>query len=300
MDEPNSEDLFAGNEIFAGGHIPTRMALGRHSVAVEDVSVSYRSESSTLDDYTGGRRLFARVAHALGMTTYTQVHALRDVSFTVREGEHVGLVGANGSGKSTLLRIIAGVEPPTSGRVLAAATPMLLGVNAALVPSLTGARNVRLGLLALGFDPDEIRDLMPGVIALAGIGEAINRPMSTYSSGMGARLRFAIAAASQPDILLIDEALGTGDASFTARSQRAIDDLRSRAGTIFLVSHAAQTIENMCTRAIWIHQGRLILDGEAVPVARAYRFWAHQIALDNEERAAEVLELARAGTPHVP
>lgn len=279
---------------------PAEVPLGRLSVVVDDVSISYRSESSTLDDLSGGRRLLARTAHAIGLTTYTRVHAVKNVSFTVREGEHLGLVGANGSGKSTLLRIIAGVEPPTSGRVLSSATPVLLGVSAALMPSLTGARNVRLGLLALGFDPAEIKGIMPGVIELAGIGDAIHRPMSTYSSGMGARLRFAIAAASQPDILLIDEALGTGDASFAARSQRAIDNLRGGAGTIFLVSHAAQTIEEMCTRAIWLHAGEKLLDGEAEPVARAYRFWAHQIAQDNTDRAAELLTLAREGRPYVP
>lgn len=285
-DPSNDED-----EVLAPAAVP----LGRISVAVEDVSISYRSESSSLDDLTGGRRVAARLANAIGMTTYTRVNAVNNVSFTVREGEHVGLVGANGSGKSTMLRMIAGVEPPSSGRILAAATPVLLGVNAALIPTLTGARNVRLGLLALGFAPSEIKDIMPGVVELAGIGDAIHRPMNTYSSGMGARLRFAIAASARPDILLIDEALGTGDAAFAARSQRAIDDLRAGAGTIFLVSHAAKTIEEMCTRAIWLDKGDLIADGEAIPVARAYRWWAHNVALENHGRAEELRASARSG-----
>lgn len=279
---------------------PAEVPLGRLSVVVDDVSISYRSESSKLDDLTGGRRILANMANTLGLTTYTRVQALKNVSFRVHQGEHVGLVGANGSGKSTLLRIIAGVEPPDTGRVLSAATPVLLGVAAALIPALTGARNVRLGLLAMGFEPKEIREILPGVIELAGIGEAIHRPMNTYSSGMGARLRFAIAAAARPDILLVDEALGTGDAAFAARSQRAIDELRKGSGTIFLVSHAAQTIEEMCTRAIWLHGGEMVLDGEAEPVARAYRFWAHQIAQENYPRADELLSLARDGKPYVP
>lgn len=274
---------------------PPEVELGRYSVVVDNVTVTYRTETSTLDDLSGGRRVVAQVLASLGFTAFTKVEALKGVSFSVREGEHVGIVGSNGSGKSTLLRLIAGVEPPASGRVLASATPVLLGVSAAMMPQLTGARNVRLGLLALGFEPAQVREIMPGVVELAGIGDAIHRPMSTYSSGMGARLRFAIAAASQPDILLVDEALGTGDAAFADRSKRAIDELRARAGTIFLVSHAAATIENMCTRAIWLHQGELITDGEAVPVARTYRWWAHNVAQEKFDVAEKVMANARLG-----
>lgn len=279
---------------------PAGKALGRISVSVDNVTVQYRSETTTLDDTSVRRRIVSRLTHAMGLTTYGQVHAVQNVSFTVREGEHVGLVGANGSGKSTLLRVIAGVEPAHLGGVRASATPVLLGVNAALMPALTGSRNVRLGLLALGFDPDEVSKIMPSVVRLAGIGEAIHRPMRTYSSGMAARLRFAIAAAAEPDILLIDEALGTGDAAFAARSKRTIDQLREKAGTIFLVSHAAQTIEEMCTRAVWLHEGQTILDGPAVETARAYRWWAHTFAQENYDKAEELLNLALQGTPVHP
>lgn len=275
---------------------PAAVVLGKPSVVVEDVLVTYQAESSNVDDLVGWRRWIGQLRLSVGMTALSQVHALKGVSFTAREGEHIGIVGANGSGKSTLLRVIAGVEPTASGRVLATATPMLLGVSAALLPAMTGRRNVRLGLLALGFQPHEVRERLPMVIKLAGIGEAIDRPMSTLSSGQGARLRFAIAAAANPDILLIDEALGTGDAAFAARSQRTIDDLRSKAGTIFLVSHAAQTIEKMCTRAIWLHEGELITDGPAVDVARAYRWWAHNVAQDKHEVAERLLKQARNST----
>lgn len=137
-------------------------------------------------------------------------------------------------------------------------------------------------------------------VKLAGIGEAIHRPMRTYSSGMGARLRFSIAAAAQPSILLIDEALGTGDAAFADRSRRKIDELRAGAGTIFLVSHAAQTIEEMCTRAIWLHKGELVIDGDAAQVARAYRWWAHCVARDDEAAAQEAFRRALQGDPIVP
>jgi teichoic acid transport system ATP-binding protein len=190
--------------------------------------------------------------------------------------------------------VIAGLETPTAGRVLASATPTLLGVNAALVPDMSGLANVRLGLLAMGKTPEEVGEAIPDVLDLAGIGDSIHLPMKTYSSGMGARLRFAIAAASRPEILLIDEALATGDAATKERSEARMAQIREEAGTVFLVSHAAQTIEEMCTRAIWLHRGELVLDGPAYETARAYRWWAWNLAKGETEKAEGLLEDARA------
>lgn len=267
------------------------------SVSVRDVSMEYVSEAGSLEHLTPTERRTARLRRLVGQPALTKVHPLRNVSFEVHEGEHVGIVGANGSGKSTLLRIIAGLEPPTSGQVLARAIPMLLGVNAALISHLTGRQNIRLGLLALGFTPEQAKLKGPAVAALAGIGEAIERPMKTYSSGMQSRLAFSIAASAQPTILLIDEALGTGDLAFAERSKKAIDELRAKAGTIFLVSHAAQTIETMCTRAIWLHKGELIIDGPAEQIANAYRWWAWNSAQEEHVVADRLLAAARHGSP---
>lgn len=267
------------------------------SVSVRDVSMEYVSEAGSLEHLSPAERRIARLRRTIGQPALTRVHALRNVSFDVHEGEHVGIVGSNGSGKSTLLRIIAGLEPPKSGQVLAQATPMLLGVNAALIPHLTGRQNIRLGLLALGFTPTEAKRRAPSVAALAGIGEAIERPMKTYSSGMQSRLAFAIAASAEPTILLIDEALGTGDMAFAERSKRTIDELRAKAGTIFLVSHAAQTIETMCTRAIWLHKGEVIIDGPAKTIANAYRWWAWNLAQEKSDVADNLLSLAKDGRP---
>lgn len=215
--------------------------------------------------------------------------ALRGVSLAAREGEFIGIVGRNGSGKSTLLRVLAGLEPPTSGTVVTSAKPQLLGVSAALIPDLSGEENIRLGLLAMGLTPAEAEARKDRIIALADIGDAIRMPMRTYSSGMGARLRFAISVASDPEILMIDEALSTGDAAFQERSRKAMDSMIERAGTVFLVSHAAQTIETMCTRAIWLDTGRMIADGPAEEVARAYRWYAHNLAQGKTEKAAGLL-----------
>lgn len=265
---------------------------GNATVVVDDVGVAYPTVTDDLSEVPERKRPMAQLGRLFGRSYRTDVHALQGVSFRAFEGEHIGLVGANGSGKSTLLKVIAGVLSPDTGRVLATATPTLLGVSAALLPHLTGAKNIQLGLLALGYSPQRAKEAVDEVAELADIGQAINRPMNTYSSGMGARLRFAIATATHPEILLIDEALGTGDASFAERASRALDDLRARAGTIFLVSHAARTIEDMCTRAIWLHEGQVVTDGPAQSVALHYRNWAWARANADHAKASRLLEAA--------
>src|SRR5690606_6977869 len=129
----------------------------------------------------------------------------------------------NGSGKSTLLRTLAGLEPPSSGTVLTSAKPVLLGVSAALIPDLTGAENVKLGALAMGLTPEQADAAFDQVVELSALGDAIDLPMRTYSSGMAGRLKFAISLAANPEILMIDEALATGDATFAERSKKAMD-----------------------------------------------------------------------------
>ena len=217
---------------------------------------------------------------------------LEGVDLTLQE-HRVAVIGANGSGKSTLLRIVAGLETPRAGRVLARSTPVLLGVNAALVPDLPGERNVILGCLAMGMTPEQARAALPGIVGLAGIGKAIYRPMNTYSSGMASRLRFAIAVSASPDILLIDEALSTGDAAFKERSESRMAELRANAGTVFIVSHAAQTIEEMCTRAIWLMDGELIGDGPGPEIAHDYRWWSWNVAKGEHATAEEILQRCR-------
>lgn len=264
------------------------------TVAVQNVHVRYKTPSVDAAERRRGSTTHRLVQRVFQREPQVVVRALRGVSFVARSGEQVGIVGQNGSGKSTLLRIIAGIERPARGQVLAESTPVLVGVNAALVPELSGIENVRLGCLAMGMTPAQAEAAAPDVIELAALGKSIYLPMKTYSSGMGARLRFAIATATRPHILLIDEALATGDAAFKERSEARMQKMRADAGTVFLVSHAAQTIEETCTRAIWLNYGRLVLDGPAEDVALRYRKWAWAIAKDKPEEAKRIIEAAFA------
>ncbi|WP_083316608.1 ABC transporter ATP-binding protein [Corynebacterium sp. HMSC075D04] len=214
------------------------------------------------------------------------VPAVNPLSFVAHPGESIGILGRNGSGKSTLISMIAGNEAPTTGEVYVSAKPSLLSVSAALQPQLTGADNVRLGLLAKGLSPAEVDELAPSVANWADIGEAIDRPLHTYSSGMGARLKFAIATAVRPKILLLDEALATGDATFNERAKERMNGFLNGASTVFLVSHSASAIRNHCTRALWLHDGSLIADMSAKEAVKWYVKWSRAV-VDGKHNDAE-------------
>lgn len=237
------------------------------TVIVDDVHVTYRV-------YASGRPAkeasFLR-KRATSMRRLHEVHAVRGISFVAHEGEAIGVIGANGSGKSTLLRTIAGLTPPTKGAVYAETEPTLLGVNAALINELSGERNIVLGGLALGMTPEEVKEKYDSIAEFADINESIDLPMRTYSSGMSARLRFAIAASVTHRVLLIDEALAVGDAKFSRRSEQRIRELRDQAGTVFLVSHSLKSVLDTCERALWIDKGILRLDGPSAEVVKAYQ-----------------------------
>ncbi|KPI29258.1 ABC transporter ATP-binding protein [Streptomyces sp. NPDC048253] len=207
---------------------------------------------------------------AAGMRT---VHAVKNVTFVAYKGEAIGLIGTNGSGKSTLLKGIAGLQPVENGKIYTDGQPSLLGVNAALMGDLTGERNVYLGGLAMGMTREQIKERYQEIVDFSGInekGDFISLPMRTYSSGMGSRLRFSIAAAKDHDVLLIDEALSTGDARFQARSAERIQEMRAHAGTVFLVSHSNAAIRETCDRVLWLERGELRMDGPTEEVLEAY------------------------------
>jgi teichoic acid transport system ATP-binding protein len=236
------------------------------AVIVDDVHVEYKvlATGKRAKGSETGRKLLQR-----GRKT-RRVHALKGVSFVAHEGESIGVIGTNGSGKSTLMRAIVGLTPTTKGTIYASSRPAMLGVGAALLRDLSGERNVMLGGLALGMSLDEITEQSDDIIDFAGIRDFIQYPMRTYSSGMTARLKFAIATARTHEILIVDEALGVGDRDFRKRSEDRIREIRDAAGTVFLVSHSMKSIRDTCDRVLWIHKGDLMMDGDPKEVIAAY------------------------------
>ncbi|WP_329377151.1 ABC transporter ATP-binding protein [Streptomyces sp. NBC_01351] len=248
------------------GRVPTVIADGVHIV--------YRVNTGSAGKGAATAALSKIVRRKKGDAPgVRRVHAVRGVTFTAYRGEAIGLIGSNGSGKSTLLRAIAGLLPCEEGKVYTDGQPSLLGVNAALMNDLTGERNIVLGGLAMGMSREQIKQRYQDIVDFSGInekGDFISLPMRTYSSGMAARLRFSIAAAKDHDVLMIDEALATGDRSFQVRSENRIRELRQKAGTVFLVSHNNKSIRDTCDRVLWLEKGELLMDGPTEEVVSAY------------------------------
>ncbi len=234
------------------------------AIVVDDVDIRYRVYEEP--------RLSARNVVSRGFRTRraVEVHAVHGVSFQVSIGEAIGIVGSNGSGKSTLLRAVAGLQALHSGQILVRGDVGLLGVGAALMPTLSGYRNVMLGGLALGMSEDEVEARMDEVVEFSGLGDAMARPMKTFSSGMRARLAFSISTLRVPDILLIDEALAVGDKQFRKRSLDRLNEIRSAAGTIVMVTHNLNEIRDTCDRVVWLEHGDLLMDGPVDDVLAAY------------------------------
>ena len=207
---------------------PSGGTRGQPTVVVDNLHVVYRVYGAGGDKGTAATALM-RVLKRQRRPSVREVEAIRGVSFVVNHGDAIGIIGRNGSGKSTLLQAIAGLLPPERGCVYTSGQAALLGVNAALLDDLTGERNVVLGCLAMGMTPQETKDRFQSIVDFSGVGNFIDYPMRTYSSGMAQRLRFSIASAKNHEILMIDEALATGDASFRAKSHERIVELRGEA-----------------------------------------------------------------------
>jgi len=236
-------------------------------IAVEHVTVSYRvpkEQVRTFKEYAI-RRIQGRVQH-------NEFLALNDVSLCVNKGEVFGLVGANGAGKTTLLRLIARVMRPKLGRVrIWGKVAPLLAMGAGFHMELTGRENIYLNGSLLGFTRKEMDAKFESIIDFAELWDFIDAPLRTYSSGMQARLGFAVATDSMPDILIVDEILSVGDTAFQEKSQARITSFRQKGGTILLVSHSMNMIEQMCQRAAWLDQGQLRAIGPAAEIVEQYR-----------------------------
>ncbi|EAA7245440.1 ABC transporter ATP-binding protein [Salmonella enterica] len=196
---------------------------------------------------------------------------LKDISFTIKPGESVGIVGVNGAGKSTLLKLLTGTTQPTKGSIeIRGRVAALLELGMGFHPDFTGTQNVYMSGLMMGLSREDIERLLPEIEAFADIGDYINEPARIYSSGMLMRLAFAVATAARPDILIVDEALSVGDSRFQAKCYARIADFKKRGTTLLLVSHSAGDIVKHCERAIFLKDGDICMDGAARDVTNRY------------------------------
>ena len=235
-------------------------------IRVQDVSVTYRTSLEKAPTLRGTLLRLGRRERVI-----REIPALRGVSFEVPHGKVMGVVGANGAGKSTLMRTVAGILPPTTGRVeVNGRVSTLLSLGVGFNRSLTGRENVVLGGLAAGLTRSELADKYDEIVEFAELEEFMDMPMQTYSSGMYGRLAFAVSMAMHPDILIIDEALSVGDARFRRKSFDRMRRLCEEDHTILLVSHALGTIEKLCDECLWMHKGQLRMWDEPTAVVEAY------------------------------
>jgi ABC-type polysaccharide/polyol phosphate transport system ATPase subunit len=238
----------------------------RTSIRVEDVSVTYRT---SIERAPTLRSTLTRLGRRERVVR--EVEAVKGVSFEVPHGTVLGVVGSNGAGKSTLMRTIAGILPPTSGRVeVNGRVSTLLALGVGFNSKLTGRENVVLGGLAAGLSREVVERKYEAIARFAELEEFMDMPMRTYSSGMYGRLAFSVAVNMDPDILLIDEALSVGDAKFRRKSARKMQELCAEDRTVVLVSHALGTIKDLCDQAVWLDKGVLKLWDDADAVVDAY------------------------------
>ena len=240
----------------------------------QEIAVSIRNVGLTYTTAIDRRPTLKARVKALGRggKQTRVVRALDDINLDVEYGQVLGVIGTNGAGKSSLMRCVAGILPPSQGRIeVYGSVSTLLALGVGFNPSMSGRDNVFLGGLAAGMSREEIEGHFDEIADFSELGDAIDAPMRTYSSGMYARLAFSVAATVQPDILIVDEALSTGDAHFKEKSLNRIKELRTADRALILVSHAMATIEDVCNEVAWLHKGKLMARGNPAEIIKQYR-----------------------------
>jgi len=241
-------------------------SVSEPAIRVENLSITYRTTFERRPTLKEAVRRAGR-----GQRVVREVQAVRDVSFELPRSRVLGIIGRNGAGKSTLVRAVAGILPPTKGRIeIRGRVSTLLALGVGFNNKLTGYENIVLGGLAAGYTRAEVERKSEQIAAWTELGDFMEMPVKTYSSGMSSRLAFAVAVHMEPDILIVDEALSTGDSYFKAKAMAKMDELLSQAHTMLVVSHALGTIQEMCTDAIWLDKGQLKMYGTPDAVIDAY------------------------------
>jgi ABC-2 type transport system ATP-binding protein len=243
--------------------------MSNEAIVVRDVSKSFRISTTPVTSLK--ERLLG-----MGRNHYEEFGALHDIDFTISQGETVGILGHNGSGKSTLLKCIAGILTPTRGEVLVRGRlASLLELGAGFHPDLTGRENVFINAAFLGMPRREIANRFDDIVDFAGLEQFIDEPVKHYSSGMYVRLGFAVAVNLEPDVLLVDEVLAVGDEVFQLKCMSRIKQFQDEGRTIVLVTHAAETVRQICGRAIVLDHGNLVIDDEPGKAIRVFREYLH-------------------------
>lgn len=257
-------------------------------INVAGLSKSYNIYEKPLDRLK--QAIVSRLYKVIGKPSpiyYREFWALHDVSFSVRKGEAIGIIGRNGSGKSTLLQLICGILTPTSGRVEThGRITALLELGSGFNPEFTGRENVFLNGAILGLTQSEIEARFDEIASFADIGDFIEQPVKFYSSGMMVRLAFAVQAMVDPDILIVDEALAVGDERFQRKCFRRLEELRERGTSILFVSHAGQQIVELCDRALLLEQGKRLLMADPLTTVRAY----HKMLFANPSEQSRLIQ----------
>jgi homopolymeric O-antigen transport system ATP-binding protein len=234
--------------------------------------IEFDHVSKSFPRVTGQQLLRTHIVRWFGSGEHHEdFFAIKDVSFRMHEGESLAVVGRNGAGKSTLLGLAAGLATPSEGRVIAnGKVNALLELGAGFHPDLTGAENLILNAALLGLSRRKTMDRVDAIVEYSGIGEFINEPLRTYSSGMVMRLAFSVAIQADPDILIIDEVLAVGDAGFQEKCRQTLDSYLRAGKSLLFVSHSGAHVRELCKRAIWLDHGSVIMDGAAAEVMDAY------------------------------
>lgn len=207
------------------------------------------------------------------------VKALNEVSFEARDGDRIGLIGGNGAGKTTLLRVLSRVYPPTSGHaMIKGRISSLIDLSMGMDTDATGYDNIEMRGIMLGLDRKQAQAIVPDIEEFSELGEFLSLPIRTYSNGMMLRLAFAVSTAVHPDILILDEVIGVGDAAFAQKAEKRLHSMIEKASIMFLASHDDNTIRRFCTRTLWMKGGRLMMDGPPDEVLAAYADNAEQQA----------------------
>lgn len=263
------------------------------AIKVEHLSKVYKLYDKPVD----------RMKEALSISRkkYGREHyALKDISFEVKRGETVGIIGTNGSGKSTLLKIITGVLTQSSGKLsVNGKISALLELGAGFNPEYTGLENIYLNGTMMGYKKEEMDKKIDSIIEFADIGEFIHQPVKTYSSGMFVRLAFAVSINIQPDILIIDEALAVGDSRFQAKCFKQIEEFRNSGNSIMIVSHDTDSIKRFCDRVLWIDNGKLMLFGSTEEVVSRYHSFLYQEDDSRKSIFSDEMQAEKSGDPGV-